>query len=71
MEDLRSLAFWAVFGWKSLGEPKTKDLMPGELLFVMPGERGFGDKVYVNVGKIIETSYLISGFSNTSSSENP
>ena len=46
---------------------KSQDLMPGELLFVMPGDRGFGDKVYVNVGKIIETSYLISGFSNAAS----
>ncbi len=46
---------------------KSQDLMPGELLFVMPGDRGFGDKVYVNVGKMIETSYLISGFSNAAS----
>jgi len=46
---------------------KSQDLMPGELLFIMPGDRGFGDKVYVNVGKIIETSYLISGFSNAAS----
>tara|TARA_B100000212_G_scaffold306862_1_gene255662 strand:- start:1125 stop:1715 length:591 start_codon:yes stop_codon:yes gene_type:complete len=46
---------------------KSQDLMPGELLFIMPGDRGFGEKVYVNVGKIIETSYLISGFSNAAS----
>ena len=45
----------------------SQDLMPGELVFVMPGDRGFGEKVNVNVGKIIETSYLISGFSNASS----
>tara|TARA_B100001057_G_scaffold388774_1_gene396343 strand:+ start:413 stop:1387 length:975 start_codon:yes stop_codon:yes gene_type:complete len=46
---------------------KSQDLMPGELLFVMPGDRGFGDKVYINVGKMIESSYLISGFSNAAS----
>ena len=54
----------------NLGEPKTKELMPGDLVFLMPGERGFGNSLSVNLKKLISTSYLISGFSNTSSFEN-
>ena len=42
-------------------------LLPGQLVFQMPGGRGFGDEVSVNLSKLIESSYLISGFPNSSS----
>ena len=40
-------------------------LMPGELFFHMPGSRGFGEKVNLNLEKLIKSSYLLSGFPNT------
>lgn len=40
-------------------------LLPGQLVFLMPGSRGFGEEVSVNLAKLIETSYLISGFPNS------
>jgi len=43
------------------------ELMPGELCFLMPGDRGFGDRVNVNLKKLISTSYLLSGFPNPKS----
>ena len=43
------------------------ELMPGELSFLMPGGRGFGDRVNINLEKLIETSYLLSGFPNPKS----
>ena len=44
-----------------------ESLMPGELFFHMPGSRGFGEKVNLNLGKLIKSSYLLSGFPNTPS----
>ena len=44
-------------------------LVPGELVFVMPGGRGLGEKVSVNLEKLLNTSYLISGFPNNQSFE--
>ena len=41
--------------------------MPGELCFLMPGDQGFGDRVNINLSKLIESSYLISGFPNPKS----
>ena len=43
------------------------DLLPGELVFVMPGGRGFAEKVSVNLSKLIKSSYLVSGFPNIQS----
>ena len=34
-----------------------------------PGGRGFGDLVYVNLGKMAKTSFLVGGFNNLSSFE--
>ena len=48
---------------------RATQLLPGELLFVKPGGRGFGDLVYVNLGKMTKTSFLIGGFDNLSSFE--
>ena len=42
-------------------------LLPGELVFVLPGDRGFGPKVQVNLSKLISSSFLLSGFNNSSS----
>lgn len=44
-------------------------LVPGELLFVMPGGRGLGEKVSVNLEKLLNTSYLVAGFPNNQSFE--
>ena len=49
---------------------KTKaevDIMPGEIVFHMPGERSFGEKVNVNLTKLIPSSFLLSGFPNSES----
>jgi hypothetical protein len=40
-------------------------LLPGQLVFLMPGGRGFGEEVSVNLAKLIDSSYLISGFPNS------
>ena len=48
---------------------RATQLLPGELLFVKPGGRGFGDLVYVNLGKMTKTSFLVGGFNNLSSFE--
>lgn len=42
-------------------------LLPGQLVFLMPGGRGFGEEVSVNLSKLIESSYLVSGFPNSTS----
>ncbi len=46
---------------------KEFTLLPGQLVFLMPGGRGFGQEVSVNLAKLIESSYLVSGFPNSSS----
>ena len=46
---------------------RATQLLPGELLFVKPGSHGFGDKVFVNLKKLAETSFLVGGFDNLSS----
>lgn len=41
-------------------------LLPGELTFIKPGGRGFGPKVQINLSKLISSSFLLSGFQNSS-----
>lgn len=48
---------------------EKSNLVPGELLFVMPGGRGLGEKISVNLEKLVGSSYLLSGFPNTQSFE--
>ena len=55
------------FKLESIASSDTVELMPGELCFLMPGDRGFGDRVNINLSKLIESSYLISGFPNPKS----
>ncbi len=50
-----------------LNSGEALDLLPGELVFVMPGDRGFAEKVSVNLNRLIESSYLVSGFPNNTS----
>ena len=50
-----------------LNSGEALDLLPGELVFVMPGDRGFAEKVSVNLKRLIESSYLVSGFPNNTS----
>ena len=38
------------------------ELLSGELIFVRPGNAGVGDKINVNLGKVVETSFLLSRF---------
>lgn len=45
------------------------ELLSGELIFVKPGNAGVGDKINVNLGKVVETSFLLSGFKNNQSFE--
>jgi hypothetical protein len=45
-------------------------LLAGELIFVKPGESGFGDKINVNLSKVLETSFLLSAFKNSTSFQN-
>lgn len=51
-------------------ESKETDLLAGELIFVKPGESGFGDKINVNLSKVLETSFLLSAFKNSTSFQN-
>ena len=50
-----------------LSSQEAFEVLPGELVFIMPGGRGFGEKVNVNLQKLIASSYLLSGFPNNSS----
>jgi len=43
------------------------ELLAGELVFVKPGNSGLGDKINVNLAKVVETSFLLSGFENSTS----
>jgi hypothetical protein len=48
-------------------DSSTEDLLAGELVFVKPGNSGLGDKINVNLEKVVETSFLLSGFQNGAS----
>ena len=45
----------------------TSELLAGELVFLKPGNSGLADKINVNLAKVVETSFLLSGFQNSSS----
>ena len=55
------------FRLESKASKVAVELMPGELCFLMPGDRGFGDRVNINLKKLIDSSYLVSGFPNPKS----
>ena len=46
---------------------EQNELLAGELVFVKPGNSGLGDKINVNLATVVETSFLLSGFENSSS----
>jgi hypothetical protein len=48
-------------------EGQEEDILAGELVFVKPGNAGLGDKINVNLEKVVETSFLLSGFQNGAS----
>ena len=50
-----------------LNSGESLELLPGELVFLMPGDRGFAEKVSVNLNRLIVSSYLVSGFPNNNS----
>jgi hypothetical protein len=41
------------------------ELLAGELVFLKPGNSGLADKINVNLAKVVETSFLLSGFQNS------
>lgn len=43
------------------------DLLAGELITITPGSTGLVDKINVNLAKVVETSFLLSGFKNHTS----
>ena len=43
------------------------ELLPGELVFAKPGGRGLGDRINVDLETVVKSSYLLSGFPNSSS----
>ncbi|MDG1326032.1 MAG: hypothetical protein P8P49_09715 [Opitutales bacterium] len=43
------------------------ELLAGELVFLKPGNAGLADKINVNLAKVVDTSFLLSGFQNSSS----
>jgi len=45
----------------------TSELLAGELVFLKPGNSGLADKINVNLAKVVESSFLLSGFQNSSS----
>lgn len=50
------------------GEDGQQDeLLAGELVFLNPGNSALYDKINVNLAKVVETSFLLSGFENSSS----
>ena len=44
-----------------------RDLLAGEMFFVNSDKMGIGDKSNINLDKVIETLFLLSGFNNSSS----
>lgn len=43
------------------------ELLPGELVFAKPGGLGLGDRININLGTVVKSSFLLSGFPNSSS----
>jgi hypothetical protein len=41
------------------------ELLAGELIFAKPGGHGLGDRINVNLGTVVKSSYLLSGFPNS------
>lgn len=57
-----------VLGKIHLEIPSSKSrqiLLPGDLLFVLPQNGGFGDRLNIKLETLIESSYLLSGFPNS------
>lgn len=51
------------------GDSKSTPLLPGELLFTQLNTKTLSDKMTVDLENLFSTSFLISGFSNSSSFE--
>ena len=46
------------------------ELLAGELIFAKPGGRGLGDRINANLETVVKSSYLLSGFPNSSAFSN-
>ena len=51
-------------------ELKEIDLLAGELVIIKAGSQELGEKISVNLSKVLETSFLLSGFKNSPSFQN-
>ena len=51
----------------TFNEKSSATILPGELVFTNLAENAFSDKLVVDLHNLFETSYLISGFSNSQS----
>ena len=51
----------------TFNDKSSATILPGELVFTNLAENAFSDKVVVDLHNLFETSYLISGFSNSQS----
>ena len=67
---LKAVTILGRFDLMDLNSGEAMDLLPGELVFLMPGNRGFAEKVSVNLNRLIKSSYLVSGFPNNTSFQN-
>jgi hypothetical protein len=55
-------------GTVTLPNGRSTTLTAGQLVFVLPGQTDFGQVLTINLGKLVEGSQLINGFSNPLSS---
>lgn len=51
-------------------DSSSAELMPGGLIALKSGNSGFSKSTNINLSKLIETSYLLSGFPNSSTFQN-
>jgi len=55
-------------GTVTLPNGRSKTLTAGQLVFVLPGQTDFGPVLTINLGKLVEGSQLVNGFSSPLSS---
>jgi FecR protein. len=58
--------FIVLEGWgkATLADGKSKNLKAGQIVFILPGGKGFSEVLDINLGKLVGGSQLISGFAH-------